>query len=108
VGQFALPFLVLLLRRVKRSPGTLAKVGAWLLVMHYLDVYWLVLPQLYPGGVRPHWLDLAALCAIGGCTMAYAAWLLGRVAPVPADGSPGVPRGAEHGLGTPVARSQRR
>ncbi|HEX2637940.1 MAG TPA: hypothetical protein VHL81_12465 [Gemmatimonadales bacterium] len=83
-GQFALPFFVLLLRRVKRSPGTLAKVGAWLLVMHYLDVYWLVLPQLDPGGVRPHWLDLAALCAIGGCTMAYAAWLLGRAALVPA------------------------
>ena len=108
VGQFGLPFLVLLLRRVKRSPGTLAKVGAWLLVMHYLDVYWLVLPQLDPGGVRPHWLDLAALCAIGGCTMAYAAWLLGRAALVSASDSPGVPRGAEHGLGTPVARSQRR
>jgi hypothetical protein len=107
-GQFALPFLVLLLRRVKRSPGTLAKVGAWLLVMHYLDVYWLVLPQLDPGGVRPHWLDLAALCAIGGCTMAYAAWLLGRAALVPAGGSPGAPRGAEHGLGAPVARSHRR
>lgn len=108
VGQFALPFLVLLLRRVKRSPRTLAKVGVWLLVMHYLDVYWLVLPQLHPGGVHPHWLDLAALCAIGGCTMVYAARLLGRDARLTAVASPGVSGGAEHGLGAPVARSHRR
>jgi hypothetical protein len=108
VGQFALPFLVLLLRSVKRSPRRLAKVGAWLLVMHYLDIYWLVLPQLHPGGVHPHWLDLAALCAIGGCTTAYVAWLLGRVALVPTGASPGVPGGAEHALGAPVARSHRR
>jgi hypothetical protein len=108
VGQFALPFLVLLLRSVKRSPGKLAKVGAWLLVMHYLDVYWLVLPQLHPGGIHPHWLDLAALCAVGGCAVAYVTWLLGRAALVPAGVSAGVSGGAERGLGASIPRAHRR
>jgi hypothetical protein len=107
VGQFVLPFLVLLLRSVKRSSGKLAKVGAWLLLMHYLDVYWLVLPQLHPGGIHPHWLDVAALCAVSGCAVAYVAWLLGRAAPVPAGVSAGVSGGAERGLGASIPGTHR-
>ena len=42
--------------------------------MHYLDVYWLVLPQLHLHGTAPHWLDLAALLAVGGMATALAAW----------------------------------
>ena len=83
LGQFALPFLVLLLRSVKRAPGRLAKIGVWLLVMHYLDVYWLVLPQLHPGEIHPHWLDLATLCLVGGSALGYAAWRLRAGARLP-------------------------
>lgn len=77
-GQFALPFLLLLLRSVKRSPKALAAVGAWLLVMHYLDLYWLVLPQLHAGGIHLHWLDLAGIALVGGAALAYVEWRLGR------------------------------
>ncbi len=91
LGQFALPFFALLLRSVKRAPDRLMKVGALLLVLHYLDVYWLVLPELHPGGVRLHWLDLAGLCTVGGCVLAYPAWLLGRDARRPV--STGASRG---------------
>ena len=76
LGQFALPFLLLLLRSVKRWPGALAVIGGWLLVMHYLDVYWLVLPQLHPGGIHPHWLDLAGIALVGGAGLAYVEWQL--------------------------------
>ena len=105
VGQFALPFLALLLRSVKRSPRTLAKIGAWLLLMHYLDVYWLVLPQLHSGGIHPHWLDLAALCAIGGSAMAYVAWLLRRGALVPPPVPSGFSGGSDRGLAGSIARA---
>lgn len=80
VGQFGLPFLLLLFRGVKRSPRVLAKIGFWLLLMHYLDVYWLVLPQLWPAGVHLHWLDLVTLTAVGGLTLAYVGWQLRRTA----------------------------
>ena len=78
VGQFALPFLLLLLRGVKRWPGALAVIGCWLLVMHYLDVYWLVLPQLHPGGVGVHWLDLAGIALVAGAAVAYTERQLGK------------------------------
>jgi hypothetical protein len=46
----------------------------WILVVHYLDVYWLVLPTASPGGVSPSLLDLAALAAVVGSCVAFCAW----------------------------------
>jgi hypothetical protein len=82
-GHFAMPFLALLSYRGKRDPRMLAAVGAWLLVMHYVDVYWLVLPELHPAAVPLHWLDPAALAAVGGVVTAFAVWRW-RHAPRPA------------------------
>jgi hypothetical protein len=83
VGHFAVPFFYLMGRAVKRRGLTLAAGGLWLLVMHYVDLYWQVMPTLHPGGVRPSVLDVAALVAIGGCFVAAASWLLRRQALVP-------------------------
>jgi hypothetical protein len=77
-GNFLIPFLLLLFRRVKRAPGVLAGIGVWLLAMHYLDVYWLVMPEIDAGGVRLHWLDLATLFGVFGTALAYGAWQLRR------------------------------
>jgi hypothetical protein len=70
-GQFAVPLLLLLFRRVTTHPHTLAWIGGWLLLMHYLDDYWLVLPALHPGGVAVHWLDLAGVLLVGGFAVGY-------------------------------------
>ncbi len=80
LGNFIAPFLCLLFREAKRNPETLAAIGVWLLVMHYLDVYWLLMPQLHGGGVKMHWLDLATLSGVGGTALAYSAWQLRRQA----------------------------
>jgi cytochrome c2 len=82
LGNFVGPFLLLLFREAKRSAGTLAIIGLWLLVMHYLDVYWLIMPQLHADGVRVHWLDLTTLVGVGGVALAYGAWQLRREAVV--------------------------
>jgi hypothetical protein len=73
-GHFALPFFLLLPRPIKYRSRALANVSIWLLVMHYVDIYWLVLPVLHPQGAAPHWLDLAALAGIGGMITGLAAW----------------------------------
>lgn len=44
----ALPFLLLLLLRVKRSATLLALVGGLLLAFQYADTYWVVMPGLVP------------------------------------------------------------
>ena len=60
-GHFVAPFFYLMGRTVKRKGATLAVGGAWLLAMHFLDLYWQVMPTLHPEGVRPSALDVAAL-----------------------------------------------
>ncbi len=82
-GHFGAPFLYLLGRAVKRRGSTLAVAGAWLLAMHYVDLYWQVMPVLHPGGVRLSALDAAAFLAVGGCFVAAAGRLMRRQALVP-------------------------
>jgi hypothetical protein len=83
VGHFGVPFLFLMGRAVKRRGSTLALGGLWLLAMHFVDLYWLVMPTLHPEGVRPSVLDVAAFLAVGGCFVAAAGWLMRRQALVP-------------------------
>ena len=82
-GHFGAPFLYLMGRAVKRRGSTLAVGGAWLLTMHFLDLYWQVMPTLHPEGFRPSVLDVAALVTVGGCFVAAASWLIRRQALVP-------------------------
>ena len=83
VGHFGAPFLFLMGRAVKRRGATLAAGGAWLLAMHFLDLYWQVMPTLHPDGIRPSVLDLAAFVTVGGCFVGAAGWLIRRQALVP-------------------------
>jgi hypothetical protein len=83
VGHFVVPFFYLMGRAVKRNGATLAIGGAWMLAMHFLDLYWQVMPTLHPEGLRPSVLDVAAFLAIGGCFVAAASWLMRRQALVP-------------------------
>jgi hypothetical protein len=82
-GHFGAPFLYLMGRAVKRRGWTLAVGGGWLLAMHFVDLYWQVMPVLHPAGVRPSVLDVAAFLAVGGCFVAAAGWLMRRQALVP-------------------------
>ena len=69
--QFVLPFLFLLSRERKRRFPPLVLASVWILAVHYVDVYWVVMPQLSPGGPRPSWMDLAAFAGIGGACVAW-------------------------------------
>jgi hypothetical protein len=88
-GQFLVPFVLLLFRRITTRARSLAMIGAWLLVMHYLDVYWLVLPALHPAGLHLHWLDLAGLLLVVGLALSYGMWL--RPEALVAAGDPALP-----------------
>src|SRR5215207_8077881 len=82
-GHFVAPFFYLMGRTVKRKGVTLAAGGAWLLAMHFVDLYWQIMPTLHPEGLRPSALDLAALLTVGGCFVAAVSWLMRRQALVP-------------------------
>lgn len=69
VGHFFVPFLLLLPNPGKRTPGFLCGMAIWILLMHLLDMYVIVLPALHKAGFAPNWMDFASLLAIG-CTVA--------------------------------------
>jgi hypothetical protein len=89
-GHFVLPFFVLLLRSVKRNRVQLAAVSTWLLVVHYLDLYWLVMPAIDRGGFAPRLTDLTAWFGATAIFFATFGWLARRPALVPV-GDPRLP-----------------
>ena len=76
--QFALPFLLLLSRSIKRVPQRLAKMAILVLVMRLVDLFWLIAPELHPHGFHLSWLDLVAPIGIGGIWVSVFLWQLGR------------------------------
>lgn len=62
-GHFIVPFLVLVLRRSKRSLSMLWAAAIWFLVFHFVDIYFQVMPTFNKHGVHLHWLDVACLLA---------------------------------------------
>jgi hypothetical protein len=62
--------------------------------MHYIDIYWLVMPNFQKGGVAPSWIDLATLAAVMS-TLALAFWLRLRKAVLAPVGDPRFKKGLE-------------
>ncbi|MCA2977471.1 MAG: quinol:cytochrome C oxidoreductase [Myxococcaceae bacterium] len=87
VLHFFVPFFFLLSRHVKRSRLGLAIGCAWMLVMHVVDLYWLIMPNagLHGGGEghhEPHlavsYLDVTALIGFVGVFLALFGFWLNR------------------------------
>jgi hypothetical protein len=72
-GRFILPFLFLIFRRSKRNLTLLGGAAAWIVAMHFIDMYWLIMPTWNKGGVAVSWMDFAALVGVAG-VLAYAFW----------------------------------
>jgi hypothetical protein len=79
VFHFAVPWLLLLSRRLKRTPQRLVVVALWILFVRYADFFMMVSPEFTSSGENLHmlageheshffihWLDLAAPLGIGG------------------------------------------
>jgi hypothetical protein len=66
VFHFAVPFLVLLSRGVKRRAKTVGMVALWILAVRALDLFWLVRPEFPHTGFDLHWLDVTLPIGIGG------------------------------------------
>lgn len=69
VGHFFIPFLFLLPQPTKKKPMFLCGMALWILLMHFLDLYVVVLPELHKTGIQIHPLDFLCPLAIG-CILA--------------------------------------
>ncbi|MCA1827821.1 MAG: hypothetical protein ABR567_15895 [Myxococcales bacterium] len=82
-GQFVVPFFLLLSRDLKRSPPALAAVAVWILFIHYVDVYWIVMPAASFDRLGLHWTHLTAFVGVGGVSVAASLFLLRGTRPIP-------------------------
>ena len=76
VMHFAVPFVLLLSRRVKRQAELIVKVAAWILVVRLLDMLWLVAPAFHHDGLSVSWMDVTLPIALGGIWLAAFIWQL--------------------------------
>jgi len=82
-GHFFVPFLWLLSRHMKRRKMVLTLAAFWMLSMHWLDLYFLIMPEISPGGPAFHLLDATCFLLLGGAMAAIAFWRLGKTNLIP-------------------------
>ena len=63
--HFVLPFVLLLSRDFKRNARFLGGVSLLVLLMRWVDLYWLAAPTFHHH-LAGHWLDLTTMAGIGG------------------------------------------
>ncbi len=83
LAKFGVPFWLLMSKHVKRSRVALALGAGWLLFAQYLDIFWLVQPNMalvqgHEAHFSIHIADLLCLVGIGGILVGVFAWLTTR------------------------------
>ena len=76
--HFALPFALLLSRDIKRNFRLLRAVAGLVIVMRFVDLYWLVAPDFRKGNFGVSWIDFLAPVGLGGIWLATFLWQLER------------------------------
>ncbi|MCX7808690.1 MAG: hypothetical protein N2515_08780, partial [Deltaproteobacteria bacterium] len=94
IGHFIFPFLFLLSRNIKRRIPLLAFGAGWLLAMHVVECFWLVMPYA-SNHLSIHWMDGVALLAVGGIYLSIVLFFISRHPLVPA-GDPRLERSLHH------------
>lgn len=66
IARFVIPFVVLLPMNNKRNLGLVRFMSIWILVMHFVELYWVVMPTLHHDGVVFNWMDVTSFIGLGG------------------------------------------
>lgn len=69
--HFFLPFFLLLFREIKDHRRTLISVALVVILLRFVDLFWLVEPAFYRESFSLHWLDFAALAGLGALWLAF-------------------------------------
>ncbi|HJU54850.1 MAG TPA: hypothetical protein VJ715_09770 [Pyrinomonadaceae bacterium] len=94
--HFALPFVLLLSRDLKRNAKRLATIAGLIFVMRLVDICWLIEPEFNREHFRFSWMDVAAPFAFGGLWLAFFLWNL-RQRPLLPFNDPNFDEAVEHG-----------
>jgi hypothetical protein len=86
ICHWAIPFVLMMSRQTKRNMKTLAFFCFWMMAMHWVDLYWIVIPSFTSGGgmhmpsdIAIHPIDVLATVGMVGLYVAAAGWIGGKV-----------------------------
>lgn len=74
--HFALPFLLLLSRDLKRNARKLALIALVVFIMRFIDLFWIITPTFRGEHLGLSFMDIAAPLALGGLWVAFFVWQL--------------------------------
>ena len=69
IGRFVVPFFILLPAASKSNMKLVGIVSAWIVIVHFIELHWIVMPTLHHYGMQFSWIDIATLLGIGGLFM---------------------------------------
>jgi hypothetical protein len=96
VFEFIVPFLLLLSRPLKRNVTALCGVVGLIILMRWVDLMWIVMPEYYQRGFRITWMNFCVPLSIGCLWIADFAWQLRRRPLLPLQ-APNLERALNHG-----------
>jgi hypothetical protein len=76
VFHFAVPFVLLLSRAIKREPSLIVKVALFVLVIRVVDLFWLIAPEFHQDGISVSWLDVLLPLSLGSLWLGCFIWQL--------------------------------
>jgi hypothetical protein len=83
LGHFVVPFFFFMSAHMKRNKTTATIAALWMLGMHYVDMYWMVMPNVYHGDAHFGLAEILSFVGVGGVFVAAFTFMLGRAPLIP-------------------------
>jgi hypothetical protein len=96
-GHFLIPYFSLLSQQAKSNLSRLKFMAAWILFMHYVDLYWLVMPSLYKEIVFG-WIEISFIIFAVGLMLVLFIWRFNKLKNLVPVGDPKIKRSLEFHL----------
>jgi len=93
--HFIVPFIVLSFRAAKRVPVLILAISGLMLLMHYVDHFWMINPTFNEHYMQFSWMHITTFIGLGGI---FVWWLFVKMGqdPVVAFGDPKLQKSIEH------------
>jgi hypothetical protein len=66
VGHFAIPFITFMSRHARRNLPFHCCMTIWFLIMTYVDIFWIIMPNITPDGFSLNLTDISTFLGLGG------------------------------------------
>ncbi|RAP26584.1 quinol:cytochrome C oxidoreductase [Candidatus Marinamargulisbacteria bacterium SCGC AG-333-B06] len=83
VGHFGVPFVFFISRWLKRNLTYHACMVGWICFMHFVDLYWIIIPNVLPAGFSFHFIDITLFLGIASLYFAVFFKNLNKVCLIP-------------------------